>query len=102
MRQYTTKGNGGTDECVEFFVPANGELQVTRRDALDVEVLCSVASQFENFRSQIFEDGGEVDCSFGADAGLVSGDVAQMTFHPAARELQTGFGAVRLCRGLCT
>ena len=97
MRQDTTKGNGGADERVEFLITANGELQVTRRDALDVEILCGIAGQFEHLGRQILEHSGEVDGRLGADAGLVAGDVAEMTFHPAAGELQTGLCAVRLC-----
>jgi len=31
-------GDGGLDEGVEFFVAANGELQVARRDALGLRV----------------------------------------------------------------
>jgi hypothetical protein len=42
MWENTTKSNGGADERVEFFVSANGELQVTRGDALDFEILGSV------------------------------------------------------------
>lgn len=98
MRQHTTKGDGCTDECVELLVAADGELKVARSDALDVEVLGSVAGQFEYLCGQILEHGGEVDGRLGADAGLVAGDVTEMAFHPAAGELQAGLCAVRLGR----
>ncbi len=37
--QNTAESNGGADERVELFVTADGELEVTRRDALDLQVL---------------------------------------------------------------
>lgn len=35
----TTKGDGGTNERVEFLVAANRELQMAGSDALDLEIL---------------------------------------------------------------
>ena len=87
MGQYTTKRNGRADERVELLVSTNGELQVARGDALDVQVLGGVASQLEHLCRQILEDSGEVDGSFGADASLVAGNIAEMAFYTATREL---------------
>ena len=42
VREDTTKGDRGADERVEFFVSADGELQVAGGDALDFEILRSV------------------------------------------------------------
>lgn len=39
MWQNTTEGNGSPDEGVQLFVTTDGELQVTRRDTLDLQVL---------------------------------------------------------------
>jgi hypothetical protein len=33
-----TKGDGRADEGIEFFVAADGELEMARRDAFDFEV----------------------------------------------------------------
>lgn len=49
VRQHTTKRNGGADEGVELLVTADGQLQVARRDALDLEILGSVAGKLEDF-----------------------------------------------------
>lgn len=68
MRQHTTKRNRRPDQAVQFLVAADGELQVTRGDALDFQVFCGVAGEFEDFCGQIFEDGGDVDGGFGAHA----------------------------------
>ena len=61
MRQDTTKGNRRSDQGVEFFVAADGELQVAGRDALDFEVFGRVAGEFEDFGGEVLEDGGNVD-----------------------------------------
>lgn len=42
MWQHTTEGDGGTDQGVELLVTADGELQVARRDTLDLEILGGV------------------------------------------------------------
>lgn len=61
MRKDTSKGNGGADQSIELFITTDGELQVTRSDTLDFEILGGVASEFKNFSGQIFEDSGDVD-----------------------------------------
>lgn len=38
----SSSGDGGTDERVELLVSANGELEMTRGDALDTEILGGV------------------------------------------------------------
>ncbi len=45
MRQDTTVGNRGADQGVELFVTTNGELKMSGRDALDLEVLGGVLQQ---------------------------------------------------------
>ena len=44
-----------------LFVVADSELKVTRDNTLLLVIAGSVASKFENFSSQVFEDGSEVD-----------------------------------------
>lgn len=88
MGKHTTKGDGGLDEGVQLLVSSNGELEVARRDALDFEILGGVAGQLENFGCEVFEDGGQVNSSLGADAGLLAGDVAKMALDATAGELK--------------
>lgn len=57
------------------------------RNTLDFEVLGSIASQFEDFGGQIFEDGGQVDAGFGADARLLARDGSEVTLYATAGEL---------------
>ena len=60
---------------------------MARRNTLDLEILGSIARQFEYFGSQIFEDGGQVDGSFSADARLLARDGSKVTLYATAREL---------------
>lgn len=62
VRDDTTTGDGGFDECVEFLVSSDGQLQVSRGDAFHLEILGGIPCQFEHF-------GGEVLCSFGSRRG---------------------------------
>ena len=61
MRQYTTEGDGGADQGVQLFIAADGELEMTRRDALDFEIFCRVACEFEDFGGEVFKHGCHVD-----------------------------------------
>ena len=54
VRDDTTAGNGGLDESVQLFITSNRELQVTRSDTLDLQILASVSRQFQNLCSEIF------------------------------------------------
>lgn len=47
------------DQAVEFLVSANGELEMARRDALDLQVLRCVSSQLENLEMTQFVHGHE-------------------------------------------
>lgn len=62
-RKDTTKGNGGTDQGVQLFVTTDRKLQVAGSDTLDLEILGGVTCEFQNFRSQVFKDSGDIDGS---------------------------------------
>ena len=87
MWQYSSEGDGCADKRVELLVTADGELQVARRNTLDLKILGGVARQFEDFCSQVLEDGGEVDGGFGADARLLAGDGSEVTLYATAGKL---------------
>jgi hypothetical protein len=42
MWQHSSESNRGADQGIEFFVSADGELQVARGNTFDFEILCSV------------------------------------------------------------
>lgn len=45
VRENTTESDGGADERVKLLITTNGELEVTRGDTLDLEILGSVLWQ---------------------------------------------------------
>lgn len=51
------------EELVQFFVVADGELEMTRDDTGLLVVTGGIASQLEDLSSQVLEDSGEVDGS---------------------------------------
>jgi hypothetical protein len=87
VRQNTTEGDRGVNESIKFLVASDGELQVSRRDALDLEILGGVSCQFEDFGGQVFQHCCDVDGGFGADAHLVLGLRLEETLHTTAGEL---------------
>lgn len=87
MWQNTSIGDCGADECVELLVTADGELEMARRDALDLEILGGVACKFQDFSGEVFQDSRQVDGGLGADARLLARDGTEVTLYTAARKL---------------
>ena len=57
----------GADERVQLLVPADGELEVARRDPLEPEVLARVAGQLQHLRGQVLQDASPVHGGSGAN-----------------------------------
>ena len=60
-----TKCDGSSDQGVQLFITANCQLQMTRSDALDLEIFGGVAGKFEDFGREVFEDGSNIDGGYG-------------------------------------
>lgn len=104
MRDDTSASNGGLDKGVEFFVTADGKLQVARVDALDLEILGGVASKLENFSSQVLQDGSGVHGSGGTNTLLGGSASLQVSVDTTDGELEssargTGLGLLLCGRG---
>lgn len=67
-RQDSATGDGSFDQGIQFLVTADGELQVSGRDTFDLQVLCGVASEFEDFGRKVLQDGRAVHTRLGADS----------------------------------
>jgi hypothetical protein len=64
VRQNTTLGDGDvTKELVQFFIIADGQLEMAWDDTSLLVVTGCVASQFEDFCSEVLKHGSEVDWS---------------------------------------
>ena len=62
IRQDTSLGNSDvTQQLVQFLVVADGELKVTGNDTRLLVVTSSVAGQFEDFSSKVFENCSQID-----------------------------------------
>jgi hypothetical protein len=90
VRDDTAASNSGLDEGVELLVTTDGELQVTRCDALDLEVLGGIAGQLENLGGEVLEDGSAVNSSRSADAALRRNGLLQEPVDTADRKLHKG------------
>lgn len=51
------------EKLVQLLVIADGQLEMTRDDTSLLVITSSVAGQFENFSSEVFEHGSEVNGS---------------------------------------
>ena len=88
VRAHTTTGDSGLDERVELLVTADGELEVARVDALDLEVLGGVASELEHLSSEVLKDGSRVHSGSGSDALLGGSAALEVAVDTADRELE--------------
>ena len=72
---------------------------MARRNTLDLQVLGGVACELEHFGGQVFENGGQVDAGFGADARLLAREVSEMALYATAGELgcRSDVSALSLC-----
>ena len=88
-----TTGSDGhaSEELVELLIVADGELDVTRDDALLLVVAGGVASELKDLSREVLEDRGEVDRGTSTDADGVPADTG-VTVDTANRELKTGLG----------
>ena len=70
--QYASLGDSDSaEEFVELLVVADGKLNMTWDDAGLLVVTGGVASKLEDLGSKVFEDGGKVDWSAGANASSI-------------------------------
>ena len=88
----TTLGDGDVAEkLVQFLIVADGELEMTGDDTGLLVVTSGVASQLEDFGSQVLKDGSEVDGSAGTDTLSVVA-LAEETVDTTDGESETGLG----------
>ena len=88
----TTLGDGDvTQKLVQLLIVADGELQVAGDDTGLLVVTGGVASQLEDFGSEVLENGSEVNGSTGTDTLSVVA-LAEKTVDTADGERQTSLG----------
>ena len=94
--QDTTLSDGDmAQELVQFLIVADGELKVTGNDTGLLVITSGVASQLEDFGSEVLENGSEVDRSTSTDTlGVVA--LAEETVNTTDRERQASLGRTGL------
>lgn len=85
----TTASNDTGHEEVELFVATDGQLQVTRSNTLDTQILGSVTGQLEHLGSEVLHDGGRVDRCLGSYSHVVGILVLEESVDTTDRELQS-------------
>ncbi len=83
----TTTRNRCLNKRIQLFISTNSKLQVSGRNTLDFQVLACVSRQFEYFSSQILENGGTVNSSFGSNADILQGTRFEVPVDTADGEL---------------
>ena len=90
--QDTTLCNGDmTEKLVQFFIVADGKLEMTRDDTGLLVVTSGIASKFEDFSREVLENGSEINGSTSTDTlGIVT--LSQETVNTTNRECETRLG----------
>jgi len=104
--QNTALGNGDvSQQLVQLLIVADGELEMAGDNTGLLVIASSVAGKFENFSSEVLENGGKVDGGAGTDTLSIVA-LAKKTVNTADRKCQTSLGGTRLgvlgARGLAT
>ena len=88
--QDTTLGDCDvTQKLIQLLIVADGELEMTRDDTGLLVVTSGVASKFEDFSCQVFEDGCKVHWGTSTNTlGIVS--LSEKTMHTTDGECETG------------
>lgn len=79
-----------TQELVQLLIVSDGELEMTGNDTGLLVVTSGIASQFEDFGSEVLQDGGKVDGSTGTDTLSIVA-LPQQTMNTAHWEGETSF-----------
>lgn len=81
----STSGNGRLDQGVQLLVSTDGQLEMTGRDPLDLQVLGGVASQLEDLSGEVLQDGGAVDSGGGSNTSGGECPRLEVTMDPGQR-----------------
>jgi hypothetical protein len=90
--QDTTLGDCDvTQKLVQFLIVADGKLEMTGDDTGLLVVTSGVASKFQDFSSEVLEDGCEVDWGTSTDTLSIVA-LSQQTMDTTNRECETRLG----------
>jgi hypothetical protein len=84
----SSSGDGGLDQGVQLLVSSDGELQVSRRDSLHLQVLGGVTGQLEDLSGEVLKDGSGVNCRGSSDSGVGANSALQESVDSSYGELK--------------
>ena len=82
VRDHTTTSDSGLDQSVQLLVSPDGELEMSGRDPLHLEILTGVAGQLEDLGGEVLQDGGAVHGGSGAHPAAAEGAGLEVTVDP--------------------
>ena len=83
----TTTSDGGLDEGIKFFISSDCQLQVSWCNSLNLQVLGSVTSEFQNLSSQVLENSSTVDSGCGTNSAVGTDSALQESVDSSHGEL---------------
>lgn len=92
VRDHTSTSNGALDEGVKLLVSTDGQLEVTRGDTLDLQILASVPSQLQYLSCQVLQDSSRVDRRSSTNTAICLRPLLQLTMDTADRKLKPRAG----------
>lgn len=84
----TTSSDGRLDESIELLVSSDGQLKMSGRDSLHLEVLACIPGQLQHLGSKILEDCSRVDCRRGSDSAVSLNAALQESVNSPDGELE--------------
>jgi len=88
----SSAGDGGLDESVQLLVASDGELQMSGRDPLHLQVLRGVSCELKDLGGQVLEDGSGVDGRGGSDSAVGADSALQESVDSSDGELESSSG----------
>lgn len=88
VRDDSTASNGRLDQGVQLLVSSDGQLQVSRRDSLHLQVLGSVTCKLEDLSSEVLKDGSTVDSGRGSNSAVSTDSALEESVDSSNWELQ--------------
>ena len=87
VRNNSTTSNGSFDQCIEFLVSTDGQLQMPRSDTLHLQILTSISCKLQYFCGQVLEYGCSIDSSCCTNSPIGGNPSLEQTVNTTHRKL---------------
>jgi len=83
----SSSGDSCLDQGVELLVSSDGELQMSGRDSLHLQVLGSVTGELKNLSGEVLKDSSAVNCRSSSDSAVGADSALQESVDSSNGEL---------------